>query len=196
MEEKILIDRETLKAIAVDTRMNILKLLSSNRYTLSDISEQLELGNSTVKEHLDILAGSNLIKKEETTRKWKYYSLTFKGRRLIQPREVKVLFAFVFSLIATIGFVATFLRDQIFSMLSSKQEVLARAMPVMESAFEESAVASQKLMADTMAAAPPAPTPEFPIYLFFILLFLVGLTTLLLGIYLNKPKVIIIKKEK
>jgi predicted ArsR family transcriptional regulator len=196
MEEKILIDRETLKAIVVDTRMNILKLLSSKKYTLSDLAEQLELGNSTVKEHLDILVGSNLIHKEDTNRKWKYYSLSFKGKKLIQPREVKVLFAFAFSLIATVGFAVTFLRQQLFGSLVSKQEVLSKAMPVMEMAVEEASIATQKVAVDTIAAAPLALTSDFPIYLFFILLFLVGLTTLLLGIYLNKPQVIIIKKEK
>ena len=41
MEEKILIDKDTLKAITVDSRLNILKLLSAKQYTLSEIAETL-----------------------------------------------------------------------------------------------------------------------------------------------------------
>ena len=78
MEEKITIDMGTLKAIVVESRLNILKLLSEKSYTLTDIANLLEIKPSTVKEHLDILVKAGLITKEETERKWKYYSLTFK----------------------------------------------------------------------------------------------------------------------
>ena len=101
--DKLLIDKDTLKALVVDTRLNILKLLHKRKYTLSELSNILNLSASTIKEHLDILCKVNLAKKEDNNRKWKYYSLTYKGLNLINPSETKALFSFVLSLIITIG---------------------------------------------------------------------------------------------
>jgi DNA-binding transcriptional ArsR family regulator len=101
--DKLLIDKDTLKALVVDTRLNILKLLHKRKYTLSELSKILNLSASTIKEHLDILCKVDLAKKEDNNRKWKYYSLTYKGLNLINPSETKALFSFVLSLIITIG---------------------------------------------------------------------------------------------
>jgi DNA-binding transcriptional ArsR family regulator len=95
---KITIDKKTLKAIAADSRLNILKLLHNRKYTLTELSKELNLSKPTLKEHLDILTKVNLIKKEETNHKWKYYSLTFKGENIINPKEIKALLSFVLSL--------------------------------------------------------------------------------------------------
>lgn len=186
MEEKILIDKETLKAIAVETRLNILKLLTQKEYTLSDLSGMLGLGNSTVKEHLDTLCKAGLIKKEETDRKWKYYSLTFKGKRLVQPREVKVLFAFAFSLIATIGVAVAFVKKIFFQQVMMKATVVEEAVadnllaaPAREPAFQAAQASSQ-----------------FPTALLITLIILIALSALLLGIYLKEPTFIINKGRK
>jgi len=80
MDDNNLFDKETLKAISSETRSEILNLLNNKNYTLSDISDKLKLSNSTIKEHLDILNKNGLIIKEDTERKWKYYSLTAKGK--------------------------------------------------------------------------------------------------------------------
>ena len=89
MEDKIILDKSTFKALAAESRIQILKLLTDRQYILSDFAETLNLGKSTVKEHLEILKNAGLIKLDEN-RKIKYYKLTFKGRRFIQPSEVKV----------------------------------------------------------------------------------------------------------
>ncbi len=102
MEDKITIDRKVLSALGVSTRLNILKLLLEKELTMSDLSEALNLEKSTVKEHLDVLVSAGLVSKEVTNRKWKYYSLTTSGRRLIQPREIRVMFVFALSMIAAI----------------------------------------------------------------------------------------------
>ena len=112
-DEKILIDRKTLKAISSDTRMDLLKHLSNRRYTLSELSKKMDLKNPTIKEHLDNLIDSNLVKKEESENKWKYYSLTRKGKKIIQPEEVNVLFAFSFSLLSALTLGAVWLREQL-----------------------------------------------------------------------------------
>ncbi len=197
MEEKILIDRETLKAIAVDTRINILKLLSKKSYTLSDIADMLGLGASTVKEHLDILVNAKLVKKEETDRKWKYYSLTFKGRRFIEPKEVKVLFAFITTLIAAVGTGFVFAKKFIFDgsqklMAAAPEAAGINAMEdaVLSKGTEELPVAAQELVSEGLHISLSNPS----IIMFIALLALIALSAFLLGNLLKKPQVIITKK--
>jgi len=196
MEEKILIDKETLKAIALDTRLNILKLLSKKKYTLSDISEILGFGNSTVKEHLDILSKADLIKKEDTERKWKYYSLTFKGKRLIEPREIKVLFAFITTLIAAVGMTFVFAKNFLMKGAQTFAAEAPRALNVMEAAkgtvVEESAEMVQ-LAEETVITGTQISQYNLSIIMFVVLLILIALSAFFFGTLLKKPQLIITK---
>jgi DNA-binding transcriptional ArsR family regulator len=101
------IDRKTLKALAADTRLDILKSLSKRRKMPSELSKELDLAASTITEHLDRLEEAGLIRREETGHKWIYYQLTEKGESLVKPR-VPIQFILVLSLsllIITAGFV-------------------------------------------------------------------------------------------
>ena len=91
------IDRKTLKALAADTRLDILKSLSKRRKMPSELSKELNLAASTVIEHLNKLEDAGLIRREETGHKWIYYELTEKGETLIRPR-IPVQFIIVLSL--------------------------------------------------------------------------------------------------
>ena len=196
MEEKILIDKETLKAIAVDTRLNILKLLLKKKYTLSDIAGILGLGVSTIKEHLDILLKAGLIKKEDTERKWKYYSLTFKGKRLIEPREVKVLFAFITTLIAAVGMTFVFAKNFLVKGAQTFAAEAPRALNVMEAAkgtvVDESADIVQ-LAEETVITGTQVSPYNLSIIMFIILLILIALSAFFFGMLLKKPQLIITK---
>ncbi|MBW2992846.1 winged helix-turn-helix domain-containing protein [Candidatus Woesearchaeota archaeon] len=191
MEEKVLIDKETLKAIAVDTRLNIMKLLAKKKYTLSDLSSMLGLGNSTVKEHLDNLVKAELIEKEQTERKWKFYSITLKGRRLVEPRAITVLFMFALS---TIGAIAA-------AVWFGMKVNLIEKMPVF-AAREFAAEEILKAGADEAVAAAPEVAESVgtaginPWIIFGIMVVLIGLSAFLLGYYLKKKVVIIQRKEK
>ncbi len=195
MEEKILIDKETLKAIAVDTRLNILKLLLKKKYTLSDFASILGLGVSTIKEHLDILLKAGLIKKEDTERKWKYYSLTFKGKRLIEPREIKVLFAFITTLIAAVGMTFVFAKSFLMKGAQTFAAEAPRALNVMEAAkdagigrAELAQVAEEAVIQGTKASP-----YNLSIIIFIILLILIALSAFFFGMLLKKPQLIITK---
>ncbi len=198
MEEKILIDKETLKAIAVDTRLNILKLLLKKKYTLSNLSEILGLGNSTIKEHLDILLKAGLIKKEDTERKWKYYSLSFKGKRLIEPREIKVLFAFITTLIAAVGMTFVFAKNFLMKGAQTFAAEAPRALNVMEAAkgtvVDESAEIAQ-LAEETVITGIHIAPYNLSIIMFIILLILIALSAFFFGMLLKKPQLIITKGE-
>jgi DNA-binding transcriptional ArsR family regulator len=54
-EEAIIVDKDTLKILAVDTRIDILKELKTGSKTLSDLSRILKKDKSTILEHLTIL---------------------------------------------------------------------------------------------------------------------------------------------
>ena len=90
MDDKITLDRDTFKVLAADTRVDILKSISSHKKTLTNLSEEFGMSPSTVKEHLDRLVSANLIYADDKGMKWKYYKLTSKGENLIRPSETKV----------------------------------------------------------------------------------------------------------
>lgn len=123
------IDRKTLKALAADTRLDILKSLGKRRKMPSELSKELNLATSTVVEHLDKLEDADLIKREETGHKWIYYSLTEKGSALVKPR-VPTNFIIILGLcilVVSVGFVYYYVNYATFtnvspSMLTSSQE--------------------------------------------------------------------------
>ena len=209
MEEKITIDMGTLKAIVVESRLNILKLLSEKSYTLTDIANLLEIKPSTVKEHLDILVKAGLITKEETKRKWKYYSLTFKGKMIAKPMEVRIMFMFAVTSIASIAAAAYFLKQLMAqkTMMDIGQTALRGiAEKASETALLSAAPVADALEASSMnaiAESAPAIVQASSISLwtqillsFFILLSLVSISAFLLGLYLKRRTVIINRKER
>ncbi|MFZ2455524.1 MAG: winged helix-turn-helix domain-containing protein [Candidatus Altiarchaeia archaeon] len=99
-EDKITLDRETFKALAVDSRVKILRILDDRQHTLTDLAEELGMAPSTIKEHLDTLVAAGLIKQVDKGMKWKYYKLTGKGKELLNPYEKKVWIVLATSLLA------------------------------------------------------------------------------------------------
>lgn len=153
-DEKILIDRETLKAISSDTRMDILKYLSKRKYTLSEISKKINLKNPTVKEHLDHLISAGLVVKEDSSNIWKYYSLSEKGRKLIKPKEIKVLISFVISLFATFGLIGLYLINFVLGKTSLKStgNSMTAAQDIMVSRSIENAEPLMQVSMDSSQA--------------------------------------------
>ena len=110
-EEKIILDKKSFGALAVDSRVNILKALRERRKTLTELSGELKLSVSSTKEHLDKITDAGLARKVEEGHKWKYYELTRKGEKLVSPdTEVRVwvmlgisFVAFIFSIMFLSG---------------------------------------------------------------------------------------------
>lgn len=108
MDQRIVLDEKSFRALSADSRVSILKSLGERRRTLSELSQKLSLGNSTIKEHCDILVQAELIKQIDEGRKWKYYELTQKGKQIIMPSlfdEVKVLIVLCLATLIVGGFV-------------------------------------------------------------------------------------------
>jgi len=91
------ITKKTIKALASDTRLEILKILARRRRIAADIAKDLELAPSTVNEHLKKLEESELIRRKDTGHKWIYYEITEKGKNLVQPKT-PVQFILILSL--------------------------------------------------------------------------------------------------
>ena len=98
---KIIIDRKTLFALASETRIEILKKLDERRMTLTELSESLNMSKTTVKEHLDKLVEAGLIKRIDEGRKWIYYELTEKGKKILHPDSITKIILLLSSAIAS-----------------------------------------------------------------------------------------------
>ncbi len=96
---EIRIGKEEFKALSSDTRINIIKILNTRNYTLSELAAKLNMSSPTIKQHLERLVNSDLIEQKDEGRKWKYYSLTRKGKKLIEPEDSHVLILLGASLI-------------------------------------------------------------------------------------------------
>lgn len=113
MDESIKLDRKSFEALAGQTRVKALKSLLKRRKTLTELSEELQLSPSTMKEHLDVLVDSELITQVDEGRKWKYYELTRKGKQIAEPHELRVWIILGLSIVAAVA--------AIFNLLSAFQ---------------------------------------------------------------------------
>jgi len=155
--ERVPLDQPTLKALAGETRVRILKLLDKKQLTQSDLAAELRMSLPTVAEHLRGLATAELIEREETTRKWKYYSLTQKARLLLHPNTTTIWFVlglFLFSAAATV-----FSAIQFFTPLAGFGGVMEARMAAQPEALAVPAMAEAAPVLATTAAASAAPSP-------------------------------------
>lgn len=98
---KITLDRETFKALASDTRLDILKTLDGKNMGLNEIAQVTNLNKATLHEHLTKLNDAGLIKRTEREgHKWVYYKLTWKGESLLHPENAKIVVLFTTTLVA------------------------------------------------------------------------------------------------
>lgn len=139
LEQKIVLDDKSFKALSSDSRVGILKSLGERRRTLSELSQKLDLGNSTVKEHCDILIDAELIKLVDEGRKWKYYQLTQKGKQIIMPGlmdEVRVLIVLCLGVIA-IGGITFFAMQTLSAGSGAMATQFQNSAPMLDSATEK-----------------------------------------------------------
>src|SRR5271157_5614756 len=113
-DEKItLIDRDVLKVLAVDTRMDILKILGEGDRTPSDISKKLKKSDATIVEHLEVLKKAGLVKKvEQPGKKWVFYTLTDRGQGIISSKSRHLIIILSTSVLAVAASVASFFQYQ------------------------------------------------------------------------------------
>lgn len=98
---KVTLDMNAFKALASDTRLDILKSLDGKKMSLKDISKATNLNKATLHEHLSKLHEAGLVKKKEREgHKWVYYKLSWKGESLLHPENTKIVVLFTTTFIA------------------------------------------------------------------------------------------------
>lgn len=124
-EPVTIIDRDVLKVLAVDTRMDILKILSEGSRTPSDISKKLNKSDATIVEHLDTLCKVGLVKKvEQPGKKWVFYTLTDRGQGIISSKSRRLVIVLAISIFALAGGVTSFLQNSLqFGYLAARAEM-------------------------------------------------------------------------
>jgi ArsR family transcriptional regulator len=105
--DKITLDKETIRALASETRVDILKKLYSEHMTFKKLCDELNLPKSTVHENLTVLVESGLVRKKNIDNKWVYYGLTEEGREILhsgksQKKIIILLSSAILSFVAGI----------------------------------------------------------------------------------------------
>lgn len=170
MEEPVtIIDREVLKVLSTETRMNIIKELSQGSRTPSDLGKILNKSDATIVEHLEILCKADLVKKvEQLGKKWVFYTLTERGKGIISSKSRKLVIILATSILALIG-----------SFISFAQYSVQSGLYVMRTGAENLGAGTNAIV--TMIQAP---------YLFYLSVALLAISIIGFTVYvLKKSKI-------
>jgi DNA-binding transcriptional ArsR family regulator len=107
--ERVVLDRDSFKALSSDTRISILKKLDGKRMTITQLSDELKMSKPALLKHMEALIEAKLVKKERKERKWVYYDLTFKGKSILNPERAKVIVLLSTAAITFVGSIIAFL---------------------------------------------------------------------------------------
>ncbi len=89
---EVRLERNELRVLASDTRVDILKNLKQRNYTVSELSKRLGHSKSTMHEHVNKLSEAGLVEKADNyTNKWVYYRLSRKGKSLFNDGQRRVV---------------------------------------------------------------------------------------------------------
>ncbi len=113
--DEVQLSSNEFKALSSDSRTTILKLLNERNYTLTELASKLDMSSPTVKQHLNILLESDLIELIDEGRKWKYYSLTRKGKKISSPESSSFLIILSFAVIGLVGLMLFLFGSTLFS---------------------------------------------------------------------------------
>lgn len=102
------------RALSSNTRVHILKLLKERNHTLSELSAKLQMASPTIKQHLDTLIESEIVEQMDEGRKWKYYSLTRKGKNILEPVQTNVMILIGVSAIALMAVMYVFVSTSLY----------------------------------------------------------------------------------
>ena len=92
---KVTLNLNDFKALASETRLDILRALDGKKMSLNEIRAATKLHKMTLHEHLSKLVEAGFVKrKEREGHKWVYYKLSWKGESLIHPENTKVVVLF------------------------------------------------------------------------------------------------------
>jgi DNA-binding transcriptional ArsR family regulator len=159
MDGGIVLDRKSFEALAVESRVRILKSLRQRRKTLSELAEEMKLSVSGVKEHLQVLERAELVSKMDDGHKWKYYELTKKGSEVVAPKELRVWILLSISTFALLmSMVALFYGMQ----PAAPHDAAPQAMAPATDDSSAGRAAEKDGHVAVAAGVPPEPAPQQP----------------------------------
>lgn len=154
------LDKSTIKTLASDTRIDILKSLQKRRKMPAELAKELNLAPSTITEHLKNLEDVGLIQKKDTGHKWIYYELTGKGSSILQPRyPVNILLTLGIGLIFIIGGFSYYFTNTQAEFLTTGLETMAEQKQISE---VQPAAAKPAVAEKTSQAAQTIPQTSLP----------------------------------
>jgi len=104
-----IVDRDVLKVLSTDTRIDILKLLSDGGRTPSFVAKKLNKSDATIVEHLQTMEKVGLVKKTISPgKKWVFYSLTERGQGILSSKSRRLVIILSSSLIGLAAGVGLF----------------------------------------------------------------------------------------
>ena len=103
-----------IRNIFTSSRIQLLKMLDSRPYTVSELAKLTGYSKSSILYHLEKLSKAGMVERIENERKWIYYQLTEKGRRAIRYDVVaKVMLAIgSVTFLSGIGMLITKLKEK------------------------------------------------------------------------------------
>ncbi len=121
---KVTLNRKAFKALASDTRLDIIRTLDGKKMSLTELSKCTSLNKATLHEHLNKLSEAGLVKRiQREGHKWVYYKLSWKGESLLHPENTKIVIVFTAAFAALIaGFVQMYFYISSFVVPNSIQE--------------------------------------------------------------------------
>ena len=124
---KITLKIDDFKALASDTRMDILKALDKKKMNLKELSTVTTLHKMTLHEHLTKLVDSGFVKRiERPGHKWVYYKITWKGHGLFHPENNKVVVVFSSAILSiVVSIISLYMYIKSYSV-----EIITRKVPL------------------------------------------------------------------
>jgi DNA-binding transcriptional ArsR family regulator len=83
---KVELDKRSLFALASDTRLEMLKALQTNRRTVSQLAELLDIDKAAIYRHLKKLEEGDFVVRTED-HGFVYYALTWRSRDILNPND-------------------------------------------------------------------------------------------------------------
>lgn len=118
------LNKEDIKSLSADTRVAILKSLSSRRKMPTELAKEFNLAPSTIAEHLKSLENSRLIMRKNTGHKWIYYELTEKGSNILAPKfPINIILSLAGGILIVFGVLYQFLPKAVYRSGEALQTV-------------------------------------------------------------------------
>jgi len=128
MEPVTIVDRNVLKVLSVDTRVDILKELSEGDRTPAYLSKRLKKSDATIVEHLDILCKAGLVKKiEHPGKKWIFYTLTERGEGIVSSKSRRLVIVLGISILSGAAGLTGFITHTLSNGRFASAETLQKA---------------------------------------------------------------------